>query len=90
MGFYQLREMPGIYYQVIFPVARAGQLHGLPVGLPRGGFWREVLNSDAEMYGGSNQGNLGGVQADDYQVQNQPFSAPLTLPPTSVVVFRPE
>jgi 1,4-alpha-glucan branching enzyme len=60
------------------------------VGLPRGGFWREVLNSDAEMYGGSNQGNLGGVQADDYQVQNQPFSAPLTLPPTSVVVFRPE
>jgi len=60
------------------------------VGLPRGGFWREMLNSDAEIYGGSNQGNLGGVQADDYQVQNQPFSAPLTLPPTSVVVFRPE
>jgi 1,4-alpha-glucan branching enzyme len=60
------------------------------VGLPRGGFWREVLNSDAEIYGGSNQGNLGGVRADDYQVQNQPFSAPFTLPPMSVVVFRPE
>jgi 1,4-alpha-glucan branching enzyme len=60
------------------------------VGLPRGGFWREVLNSDAEIYGGSNQGNLGGVRADDYQVQNQPFSAPFTLPPMSLVVFRPE
>jgi len=60
------------------------------VGLPRGGFWREVLNSDSEIYGGSNQGNLGGVTADTYQVQNQPYSAPLTLPPMSVLAFRPD
>ncbi|MEW6305336.1 MAG: 1,4-alpha-glucan branching protein GlgB [Verrucomicrobiota bacterium] len=60
------------------------------IGLPRGGFWREVLNSDAEIYGGSNQGNMGGVNADPYHVHNQPFSAQFTLPPMSVCVFKAE
>ncbi len=58
------------------------------IGLPCGGHWSEVLNSDAEIYAGSNVGNLGGVTADDYQVHGQPFSAELTLPPLSVVAFR--
>jgi 1,4-alpha-glucan branching enzyme len=58
------------------------------LGLPRDGRWDEVLNSDAEVYGGSNLGNLGGVTAEPYQVQNQPFSAAFTLPPLSVTVFR--
>jgi len=60
------------------------------IGLPRAGAWREILNSDAEMYGGSNAGNLGGVTTQDYGVQNQPWSAEFTLPPLSVLVFRPE
>ena len=60
------------------------------VGLPKSGSWREALNSDAEVYGGSNQGNLGGVTAESYQVHNQPFSAEFTLPPLSIVVFRAE
>ncbi len=60
------------------------------VGLPQGGFWREVLNSDSTIYGGSNQGNLGGVWAEDYKVHNQPFSAAFTLPPMSITIFRPE
>jgi 1,4-alpha-glucan branching enzyme len=64
--------------------------HGYRVGLPRPGQWREVLNSDAELYGGSGIGNLGGVTAEDYQVHGQPCSAPLTLPPLSVVVFQSE
>jgi 1,4-alpha-glucan branching enzyme len=59
------------------------------VGLPQAGFWHEVLNSDSQIYGGSNQGNLGGVTAENYQVQNQPFSAEVTLPPMAVVVFKP-
>ncbi len=59
------------------------------VGLPHGGYWREALNSDAEAYGGSNQGNMGGVTAEDYQIHRQPFSASLTLPPLSVLVLRP-
>ena len=58
------------------------------IGLPQGGHWREMLNSDSEIYGGSNQGNLGGVVAENYQVHNQPCSAPLTLPPLSVSVFK--
>jgi len=57
------------------------------IGLPRGGFWREAMNSDSEIYGGSNQGNLGGVTAEDYRVHHQPFSAAITLPPMGVVVL---
>ena len=60
------------------------------VGLPQGGFWREVFNTDSGFYGGSNQGNFGGVHAEDYQTHHQPFSAIFTLPPLSVVAFRPE
>ena len=58
------------------------------VGLPQGGFWREALNSDAAIYGGTNCGNLGGVTAEDYQVHNQPFSAVLTLPPLGIVALQ--
>jgi 1,4-alpha-glucan branching enzyme len=60
------------------------------VGLPRGGFWREVLNSDSEAYGGSNQGNLGGVKAQEFRWHNQPFSGLFCLPPMGVSVFRAE
>jgi 1,4-alpha-glucan branching enzyme len=58
------------------------------IGLPRGGRWSEVVNSDAEVYGGSNLGNLGGVTADEYKVHGQPFSAEFTLPPLAIVAFR--
>ncbi|MBI5384619.1 MAG: 1,4-alpha-glucan branching protein GlgB [Verrucomicrobia bacterium] len=58
------------------------------VGLPEAGFWREALNSDAEIYGGGNQGNGGGVTAEPYKVHGQPFSANFTLPPLGVVFFR--
>ncbi|HEY0456633.1 MAG TPA: 1,4-alpha-glucan branching protein GlgB [Verrucomicrobiae bacterium] len=60
------------------------------VGLPEGGFWREVMNTDAEAYGGSNMGNLGGVQAESYKVHGQPFSGSFSLPPISLVAFKPE
>jgi len=66
------------------------QRQGYRVGLPRPGRWREVLNSDADIYGGSNTGNLGGVTAENREWQNQPYSAALTLPPLSAIVFRPE
>jgi 1,4-alpha-glucan branching enzyme len=68
------------------PVLRTGYR----LGLPEGGFWREVLNSDAEIYGGGNQGNLGGVTAQDYQAHHQPFSAEFTLPPLGVIAFAPQ
>jgi 1,4-alpha-glucan branching enzyme len=60
------------------------------IGLPHGGFWREAINSDSGFYGGSNNGNYGGVQAEQHQAHHQPFSGVFTLPPLSLIAFRPE
>ena len=60
------------------------------VGLPCGGKWREVLNSDAGIYGGSNNGNLGGVHAEPIFCHGQSHSAEFYLPPLSVSVFQVE
>lgn len=58
------------------------------VGAPRGGFWTEVLDTDAWMYGGSNQGNLGGVEASPVPYHGRPFSLTLTLPPLAVLFLK--
>jgi len=60
------------------------------IGLPRGGKWREMLNSDAGIYGGGNSGNLGGVRAENFGLHSQPHSAEFFLPPLSVIAFQPE
>jgi 1,4-alpha-glucan branching enzyme len=60
------------------------------LGLPHGGRWREVLNTDSELYGGSNTGNYGGVEAEPNPWQGQPFSAEVTLPPLGVLWLLPE
>ncbi len=59
------------------------------MGVPSGGLYKELLNSDSEVYGGSNMGNGGNVQADPIPWHNQPFSLLVTLPPLSVVFFKP-
>jgi 1,4-alpha-glucan branching enzyme len=64
--------------------------HSYRVGLPRPGKWREVLNSNAAIYGGSNIGNLGGVISEDLNWHNQSYSAQLTLPPLGVIALQPE
>ncbi|MBI2350474.1 MAG: alpha amylase C-terminal domain-containing protein, partial [Deltaproteobacteria bacterium] len=58
------------------------------VGAPRGGFWRELLNSDARDYGGSGQGNMGGVEADSIPFHGRPYSLNLTLPPLATMFFK--
>jgi 1,4-alpha-glucan branching enzyme len=60
------------------------------LGVPLSGFYREVLNSDSETYGGSNLGNLGGVRAEDLTWHGQPYSIEVTFPPLSVTVFKRE
>ncbi|GIH05547.1 1,4-alpha-glucan branching enzyme GlgB [Rhizocola hellebori] len=60
------------------------------VGLPSGGPWREVLNTDAEVYGGSNVGNLGTVRAEDEPYQGQPASARLRVPPLGALWLAQE
>jgi 1,4-alpha-glucan branching enzyme len=61
--------------------------HNYRVGVPRGGTWREVLNSDAMAYAGSGYGNQGGVEAAPIPSHGQPYSLMLTLPPLAVVFF---
>ena len=58
------------------------------VGVPHGGFWKELLNSDAEIYGGSGQGNLGGTEAEMVLSHGRNFSLKLTLPPLGVLFFK--
>ncbi|HSD20723.1 MAG TPA: 1,4-alpha-glucan branching protein GlgB [Anaeromyxobacter sp.] len=60
------------------------------VGVPHGGFWRELLNSDAQRYGGSGWGNLGGQEAEPMAAHGRPHSLSLTLPPLGALFFRPE
>jgi len=60
------------------------------IGVPVPGHWREVLNTDAPIYGGSGQGNLGGVDTVPIPSHDEPQSLLITLPPLAVVVFRSE
>jgi 1,4-alpha-glucan branching enzyme len=62
--------------------------HGYRVGVPRAGRWTEVLNTDAEIYGGSNVGNSGAVEAVSLPSHGQPASVELTLPPLATIVLR--
>jgi len=64
--------------------------HGYRLGVPIGGHWHEVLNSDASVYGGSGMGNLGGVETAHSQSHGRPYSLAVTLPPLAAVIFKPE
>src|SRR5206468_11805050 len=64
--------------------------HNHRVGVPWSGIWREVLNGDAPLYGGSGQGNMGGVEAAPVPWHGRPASIVVTLPPLAVVVFKGE
>ncbi len=59
------------------------------IGVPRGGGYAEVLNSDAEIYGGSNMGNLGQIEAEALPWDGMSHSISITLPPLAAVVFKP-
>jgi len=58
------------------------------IGAPRAGGWREILNSDSELYGGSNLGNGGWIETSSTPLHGQPFSLELTLPPLATVLLR--
>jgi 1,4-alpha-glucan branching enzyme len=62
--------------------------HGYRIGVPRDGYYREIFNSDAQAYGGSNAGNLGGIQAEAVPWMGRPYSIYITLPPLAGVVFK--
>ena len=60
------------------------------VGVPLEGYWKEILNSDAPLYGGSGHGNFGGLSTVPLPIHGRPFSLNMTLPPLGIVIFRPE
>lgn len=59
------------------------------LGVPRGGEWREILNSDAHFYWGSGVGNGGVIHANDWGTHDRPNSLTLTLPPLSTIFLKP-
>jgi 1,4-alpha-glucan branching enzyme len=68
------------------PVVREGYRAGVPMAGP----WREILNSDAPMYGGGGVGNMGRVEALESPWHGRSHSVCLTLPPLAIVMFTPE
>jgi 1,4-alpha-glucan branching enzyme len=64
--------------------------HGYRVGVPFAGTWREVLNTDARLYGGSDVGNGGSVTADAVERHGRGHSLDLTLPPLGTIMLTPE
>jgi 1,4-alpha-glucan branching enzyme len=63
--------------------------HNYRIAVPKGGKYKELLNSDAEKYWGGNIGNYGEVWADEIWWQGRAFSLNLTLPPLGALVFKP-
>jgi len=60
------------------------------IGIPSAGRWRELLNGDAPLYGGSGMGNMGGVDAVPVAMHGHSHSVTLTLPPLAALFLKPE
>jgi 1,4-alpha-glucan branching enzyme len=58
------------------------------IGAPRPGFYREILNTDSALFGGSNMGNSGGITAQAQPSHGRPYKLSITLPPLAVVAFK--
>jgi 1,4-alpha-glucan branching enzyme len=63
--------------------------HDFKLGLPKPGSWLEILNTDAEIYGGSGVGNFGRIEANGDGSHGQPHSANISIPPLGAVWFKP-
>ena len=63
---------------------------GYGIGVPRPGYWRELLNTDAGAYGGSNMGNAGGLESIPTQLHGEAQTLLLTLPPLSTIFLSPD
>ena len=79
-------ERTAVFVANLSPVPRPNYR----LGLPRSTRWREAINTDSSYYGGSDVGNLGGVQPEPIGWHGQPFSAELTLPPLAAVWLVPD
>jgi 1,4-alpha-glucan branching enzyme len=80
------RARPVLVVANFTPVPR----HAYRLGLPRAGRWREILNSDAEIYGGSAVGNLGAIHARPEGFAGFPASVDIEVPPLAALFFEPD
>jgi 1,4-alpha-glucan branching enzyme len=62
--------------------------HGYRIGVPLGGAWHEIFNSDSAFYGGSNVGNQGRVMAEEFAAHGQSYSVEIVLPPLATIYLR--
>ena len=60
------------------------------IGVQYEAFYKEILNSDSEAYGGSNVGNMGGVYVEHAEYHNRPYTLKIQVPPLAMLVFKPE
>ena len=58
------------------------------VGVPKPGLYRELFNTDSELFGGANLGNAGAVMAEEIPFHGRPASLNVTIPPLAVVAFK--
>ena len=79
-------DSPALVVCNLTPVPR----HNVLVGVPEPGHWREVCNTDAEAYGGSGMGNLGGVDSQPVPWHGRPRTITVTAPPLACIVFTHE
>jgi 1,4-alpha-glucan branching enzyme len=89
VSFVRRAKDPGDFLVFVFnftPIPRMGYRVGVPVKTA----YREIMNSDSELYGGSNIGNAGLVGADDDPFKQWPCSLNLNLPPLGMLVLKPE
>jgi 1,4-alpha-glucan branching enzyme len=89
LSFVRYAQDPSDYVVVVCnmtPIVRSGYRLGVPEQIR----FREILNTDAELYGGSNVGNTGGLDADPIAAHGRPASLDLTLPPLSTLMLRPD
>ncbi len=87
LSFIRKDESGGCPILIVCNFTPVPRLH-YRVGVPHGGFWKEILNSDARDYGGSGLGNLGGSQAEHVPAHGRPFSLSLCLPPLAIVFLK--
>ncbi|TMF16768.1 MAG: 1,4-alpha-glucan branching enzyme, partial [Chloroflexi bacterium] len=75
VGVFNFTPVPRLNYQI---------------GVPAAGWWRELLNGDAPLYGGSGMGNMGGADAVPVAMHGHQHSVTLTLPPLAALFLKPE
>lgn len=62
--------------------------HNYRIGVDKAGWWKEIINSDSTIYGGSGQGNIGGAEAAPVKAHGRRFSINLTLPPLAIIILK--